>query len=154
MDIKVPCRRLICFSFLSLLLLASCTQIPLASEEQRNAASGFRPRHGTAGVYVFCKARVGGSLGANFVYLDSRLLGLCASGTFLYREVGPGRHILSTDLTQFRDTVIDVEPDRVYFIRLTAHGAVSFGSSKPLRLVSQEEGRQEVAKCKQAAANF
>lgn len=151
---KASYRRFICPVLLLMLLLASCAQVPLASEQQQSAAGRFLPRPGMAGVYVFRETGFVGSAIAYFVYVDRRLLGICGNGMFLYSEVAPGHHILSTDLTQFRDTPIDVEADRVYFVRLTAYLQLGVGSDAPLRLVSQEEGRRGVAKCKQAAANF
>ena len=154
MSLNASLRRLAFLILPSLLLLVSCAQVPLASEQQRNAASGFRPQPGKAGVYVFRETGFVGSAIAYFVYVDGRLLGICGNGMFLYAEIDPGRHILSTDLTQFRDTSINVESGRVYFVRLSAYLQLSVGSPAPLRSVSQEEGRRGVTKCKQAASSF
>jgi hypothetical protein len=151
---NAPFSHLICLLVLASSLLASCAQVPLASEQQKNAASAFHPRGGKAGIYIFRETGFVGSAIAYFVYVDGRLVGLCGNGTFLYTELEPGHHILSTDLTQFLDTSIDISPDQTYFVRLKAYLALGVGSRPPLRLVSQEEGRRGVANCKQAAAKF
>jgi hypothetical protein len=86
------------------------------------------------------------------VFIDGRLLGSNASGTFLVTEVDPGHHIVAAGYDQHD---LDAQAGQSYYYNQTVWMAMYDASTATgLEEVSASEGRRGVSKCKQASTNF
>lgn len=131
---------------ISAFVIVGCTPLQNASEEQRRSATSFRPRPGYAALYVFRPAGIIAAGGVYPAHVDGRVLGNNGSGTFLFTEIPPGHHTVAGTIAQ---TSFDAVPGKAYFVKQTVGIAETY-----VHIVSEEEGRAGVAKCRQVASNF
>lgn len=127
-------------------LVASCTPLQNASESDHARAASFKPRQGYAGLYVFRPAGIIAAGGVYPAYVDGRVLGNNGSGTFLFTEVPPGHHTVAGTISQ---ASFDASPGNVYFAKQT----VGIGETY-VHMVSSQEGRGGVSKCRHITSNF
>lgn len=133
------------------LVVCSCVSIQDASPNQSARASG-PPRPGTTKVFVYRPGRLLAGALVHRVFIDGRLLGSNASGTFLVAEVNPGHHVVTAGYDQHD---LDAQAGRTYYYNQTVWMAMYDPSTATgLEQVSEAVGRQGVSKCKQAATNF
>ena len=142
-------------SFASLLaaaLLSGCASVSMESKDKSDAAKTFRqPTAGNAGIYVFRSGSFGGSLKKD-VWINGRCLGESAPNVFFYEEVpGGAEHKVSTE-SEFspNDLILKVVAGVNYFVRQYIKMGVFVGGAG-LELVSEEDGKKEVAKLELAA---
>ena len=123
-----------------LLAISACTTVPRSSTSDDAAAKTFRTTANVANLYAY---REPGLLGAAVgwdVALDGRTLGLLTSGTYIFRQVQPGRHIVSR--LQIVKPIV-LAGGRNYFFLLAPSLAAS--ETKFVE-VSEEEGRAALSK--------
>ena len=100
----------------------------------------FRTTPNAAGLYVYRKPGLLGAAVGWDIALDGRTLGVLTGGTYVFREVEPGRHILSRlQIVQ----PIQLAAGRSYFFRIAPSLAAS--ETKFVE-VSEREGRAAVSK--------
>ena len=131
--------------------LGSCVSVPDASPRDRALASN-PPATGKAKIFIYRPSRFLAGGVTHRVFIDGRLLGTNASGTFLVGEIDSGRHTLSTGTDQHE---LNAQAGATYYYEQY----VWFGMGEPsnataLTQVSASEGRKGVAGCKQAVSNF
>jgi hypothetical protein len=131
---------------ISAFVIVGCTPLQNAPEEQRRNATSFRPRPGYAALYVFRPAGIIAAGGVYPAHVDGRILGNNGSGTFLFTEIPPGHHTVAGTIAQ---ASFDAVPGKVYFAKQTVGIAETYA-----HMVSDEEGRAGVSKCRQIASNF
>lgn len=134
-------------SLLAVALLAGCASVSMESKEKSESAKKFaRPSPGTAGIYVFRSGAFGGALKKD-IWIDGKCIGESAPNVFFYEEVkADAEHTVSTE-SEFspNDLVVKVVAGVNYFIRqFIKFGAFVGGAG--LELVSEEEGKKEIAK--------
>ena len=132
---------------ISVSLLIGCASVPMAPMEQDSALKAFaQPAADKAGLYVYRNSFVGQALKKN-VYVDGALLGETANKTFFYKEITPGQHQISTE-SEFSDNAItfQAEDGKNYFAEQYIKMGVFVGGAN-LRMVSEQEGMEEVRKC-------
>ena len=136
---------------ISAVLLTSCVSVQNASPSQRGLASG-PPGPGKVKIFVYRPTRfLSGGL-VHRVFIDGRLLGSNASGTFLVAEVDPGHHIVTAGYDQHD---LDAQAGQSHYYNQTVWMAMYDPSTATgLEEVSASEGRRGVSKCKQAANAF
>src|SRR5258708_2090489 len=85
--------------FVAIIVLSSCVSLQEASPREVQLASGA-PSAAKAKLFVYRPNRfLSGGL-VHRVYVDGRLLGSTASGTFLVTEIEPGRHMITAGADQ------------------------------------------------------
>ena len=122
----------------------------MAPVEEDTARKTFSaPREGSTGLYIYRNSRFGGALKKS-VYIDGDLIGESAPMTYIYREISPGEHRLSTE-SEFgdNDLVINTKAEQNYFVRQYIKMGVFVGGAN-LELVSEEAGKKGVLECKLA----
>jgi hypothetical protein len=130
--------------------LAGCATVPMATTTDDQLRKEFSPpSNGQAGLYIYRNSTFGGALRKS-VYIDNQLLGESAPMTYLYKEVIPGEHKISTE-SEFsnNDLIVKTEPGMNYFVRQYMKFGVFVGGAN-LELVPEEEGKKGVLECKLA----
>jgi len=130
-----------------MLILMGCSAIPLASPKEDEIAKQFQPSPDHAIIYVFRDQVLAGSAIAVTFFVDGKLTGGINDHDFRMIEVEPGKHQLSaTSNTGVVATLpIEAQAGQLYFVRATGWPR--------LMLVSSEEGKKQVRKCKLEQAN-
>ena len=130
--------------------LAGCASVPMAPADTDKAKKEFtQPTEGKAGVYIYRNSSFGSAL-KKTVTIDGLQVGETAPNTYLYRELAPGKHELSTE-SEFSDNTLtlDVQPGTHYFVQQYIKLGVFVGGAG-LRTVSEDEGKKGVMECKMA----
>lgn len=103
---------------ISALLLTSCVSAQDAPPSQRALASG--PAHpGKAKIFVYRPSRFLSGAVAFPVFVDGRMLGSNASGTFLVTEIEGGRHTITAGQHQHE---LNAQPGESYYYNQTVGG--------------------------------
>jgi len=128
-------------------LLTGCATVQMASKDQDVALKEFqKPAANKAGLYVYRNSFAGQALKKN-VYLDDVLLGETANKVYLYKEIEPGQHQLSTE-SEFSENTISFYADagNNYFVEQYIKMGVFVGGAN-VRMVTEEEGMKNVREC-------
>jgi hypothetical protein len=78
-------------------------------------------------------------------------MGQTAANTYLYKEVAPGKHTLTSKAENTDTLEVEVLPGTVTFVWQEVKMGVLYARSK-LRLVDEAQGKQGVQECKLAVA--
>lgn len=143
-------RRSAIMLMLATMILSGCAKVPLAPEEADRAHKLFAsPRGGVAGLYLFRDSMAGLML-KKTLYVDGERIGETAPMTYLYTEVAPGKHVISTE-SEFgnNELEIDTESGQLYFVRQYLKMGV-FVAGANLQLVPESKGRERVLECRLA----
>ncbi len=135
---------------ISFALLTGCASVPMAPLEQDTARKAFAsPAGDKAGLYVYRNSFVGQVL-KKHVYVDGVLLGETANKTYFYKEITPCQHQISTE-SEFSENAItfQAEGGKNYFAEQYIKMGVFTGGAN-VRMVSEQEGMEEVCKCRLA----
>lgn len=132
--------------------LAGCASAPLGSPQQDAMLKTFAVAPGSAGIFIYRNEVAGVATRMN-VYLDGVPLGQTAAKTYLYREVAPGRHTV-TSRAENTDTLdVHVEAGSLAFVwQQVKWGA--FSPRNKLHLMNQVEGRAGVLESRLAESRM
>jgi hypothetical protein len=122
--------------------LAACAQLPPSPQEIE--AKRFEAAPGQAVIYLVRDVPDFTDVGAA-VMLDDRLMGSTYPGTFFRWVVPPGRHEIRGYAGDSGHYVLDVSPDRVYFVQQSVTRFFPVPSSQSrFQLVPEPHGRAAV----------
>jgi hypothetical protein len=125
----------------ALFVVAGCSSVPLATEQENQAAKNFQSSSDHAIVFVFRDQMLMGAGVTTPFFLDGKLIGGINDFTFRRLDVAPGEHELgaSSNTGAFASLSIKAEASQIYFVRLTGWPRMS--------LVNADEGQRQVQKC-------
>ena len=126
------------------LLLGGCSATPLAPREKDADAKLFEPALRSAVVYLYRPDIRGGF---STIWVNSRLLGETVSGTYFRIAVRPGRTIITASGHDLGRIAIDTREEGVYFVEMRVSGESESDSSTVFRMVNEQAGKQEIARC-------
>ena len=139
------------FILLPIILCIGCAaKVPLAPSTLDMAAKDFIPVPDRSNIYVFREDGDEGQTILFQVFLDGRLMGGIAVGTFLLTETPPGNHAISTFSKENQDSVyLKVEEGKNYFLEI--EGKLGISTFRvTIKQVEEKVGRQGVIACKRA----
>ena len=127
------------------LLISGCAAIvPMDSQENDAKYKTFpKPTNGKAGLYIY-RDSVWGRSYKKYLYVDGKLFGETSNKSYIYTEVSPGTHQISTE-SEFSNNSISFEAKsgETYFARQYLKlGLIGEGAN--LKMVSAEEGKKGV----------
>lgn len=126
------------------LLVTGCASVPMASPAADSAAKVYATNSTKANVYIYRNETFGAALKMP-VTLDGAPVGETASKTYLYRQVDPGTHAITS---QGKDTLsLEATAGNNYFVWQEVKMGLVSGGSK-LNLVDEAQGKAGVAECK------
>jgi hypothetical protein len=161
-------RRVLLVTLLAPLvaLLNSCANITPASPQEQSLAQSYTPPSGKALLYVY---RPSSALRqeAKHVVINQKSIGITGSGTFLVTALSPGKYRISAggelielQVVAGRNYFIKQAPESEYLgnsVSTVIPGSGILRVESPSQffsasLVSEAQGRKEVAECIQATA--
>jgi len=131
-------------------LLAGCSSfkgpVRLATAERDAEAKSFVPVPGKASIYVY---RNQGYMGNEVITVDvgSWAGGRTTGKTFLRVIADPGEYVVAARGDETEELPIDIEGDRLYFIKLRVRPAPVTANAS-LQLVDDTEGMAGVRQCR------
>lgn len=123
-------------------LLAGCAAVPMGDTKIDAALKRFEPKSGVAGIYVYRNETFGAALRMD-VDVDGSHLGQTAAKTYLYKEVPPGKHTV-TSRSENTDTLeIDTVAGKLYYVWQEVKMGLLYARTK-LNLMGEAEGKKGV----------
>lgn len=129
-------------------LFAGCASVNMGDPKQDAALKEFKVAPGKAAIYVYRNESMGGAVKMD-VQVDGVPMGQTAAKTYLYQEVAPGKHTV-TSAAENTDTLeVDVKPGTLAYIWQEVKMGVMYARTK-LHLVPEQEGKKGVQESKLA----
>lgn len=131
------------------LALAGCASVPMGDAGKDAELKAFTAKPGVAGLYIYRNESFGAAIRMD-VEVDGQPLGQTAAKTYIYKEVPPGRHSI-TSKSENTDTIeVDTVAGKLYYIWQEVKMGLLYARTK-LTLMSEEEGRKGVLESQLAA---
>ena len=131
------------------LALAGCASVPMGDSAQDTALKEFRVAPNKAGIYIYRNESIGGGVKMD-VQINGADIGQTAAKTYLYKEVAPGKHKVSSKAENTDTVEVDVKPGTLAYIWQEAKMGVLYARTK-LHVVSEADGKKGVRETRLAA---
>ena len=95
--------------------LIGCASVPMGDAKKDAALKTFSVPADKAGNYVYRNESIGAAVKMD-VELDGQPIGQTAAKTYLYKEVAPGTHTISSKAENTDSVQIDAKPGTLNFI--------------------------------------
>ena len=128
--------------------LGGCASVPVGDAKQDAALKTFSVPANGAGVYIYRNESMGAAV-KMAVEIDGKFIGQTSANTYLYKEVAPGRHTISSNAENTDFVGIDVGPGTLTYIWQEVKMGFLFARTK-LNLVGEAEGKKGVLETKLA----
>jgi hypothetical protein len=139
------------YAAVSSMLLVGCASVPMESKESSDKAKVFgAPSQGSAGLYIYRAAGVGGALKKD-IWIDGQCVGESAPNVFFYEEVaGDKEHVISTE-SEFSPNELKIvtASNQNYFVEQYIKMGVFVGGAN-LKVVDEASGKAVVQQLKLA----
>ncbi len=129
--------------------LAGCASVPMGDPQRDAALKTFSTKPDVAGVYIYRNESFGAAVRLD-VEVDGKPLGQTAAKTYLYTELPPGKHTVTSKGENTDSIEVDTLPGKLYYIWQEVKLGVLYARTK-LHLMPEAEGRQGVLETKLAA---
>lgn len=130
--------------------LSGCASVPMGDPKQDEALKTFpAPTDHQAGVYIYRNESFGRAVKMD-VAIDGKDIGQTAADTFLYKQVAPGKHTVTSKAENTDSIEIDAKPGMLYYIWQEVKIGLWSARTK-LHLVNETEGKEGVQDCDLAA---
>ena len=130
--------------------LVGCASVNMGDAQQDAAAKQFTAPAGKSGVYIYRNESMGAAVKMD-VEVDGNALGQTAAKTYLYKEIAPGKHTI-TSKAENTDTVeIDAKPGVLYYVWQEVKMGILYARTR-LHLVDEAQGKEGVMETKLAKA--
>jgi PBP1b-binding outer membrane lipoprotein LpoB len=128
------------------LMFAGCASVPLAPQNEDQQAKTFTAKSNTAGLYIY-RNETFGAANKLKVSIDGQEIGKTAAKTYFYKEVQPGKHVISSKAENTSELTVDALAGKVYYIwQEVKLGA--FSARTKLQLVDEATGQKGVSESK------
>lgn len=134
-------NKLVCGIFLAVGLVG-CASVPMGDSQKDQQLKAFSTKPDTAGIYIYRNESMGAAVKMD-VTVDGNYVGKTAARTYLYKEVPPGKHVISSSAENTDSIEITTAPGKLYYIWQEVKMGLLYARTK-LHLVSEEEGRKGV----------
>ncbi|HEX8964400.1 MAG TPA: DUF2846 domain-containing protein [Rhodocyclaceae bacterium] len=133
------------------LLISGCASVPMGDPKQDAALKTFAVAKEKAGIYIYRNETMGAAVKMD-VAIDGQPIGQTAAKTYFYKEVSPGKHVISSTAENTDTIEVDAKPGTLTFIWQEVKMGLMYARNK-LHLVSEEEGKRGVQETALAASN-
>lgn len=123
-------------------LFAGCASVPMGDAQQNQALKAFKVAPDKSAIYVYRNETFGAAIRMD-VSVDDTVLGRTAAKTYLYKEVAPGKHTVTSSAENTDTVEVDVKPGAIAFIWQEVKMGFFYARTK-LHVVSEEEGKKGV----------
>jgi hypothetical protein len=129
--------------------LVGCASVPMGDPKQDAALKGFSTKPDVAGIYIYRNESMGAAVTMD-VSIDGKMLGKTAANTYLYKEVKPGKHTITSDAENLDSIELNTVAGKLYYIWQEVKMGFLYARNK-LHVVNDEEGKSGVLDTKLAA---
>lgn len=141
-------NKLLIASLTTSLFLVGCASAPMGDPARDAALKGFKAPAQGAGVFIYRNESLGAGVKMN-VAVDGKPIGYTAANTYLYTEVSPGKHTISSEAENTSTLEIDAKPGALLYIWQEVKMGFLYARNK-LQEVSAQEGQKGVLETKLA----
>ena len=120
--------------------LAGCASVPMGDAQQDAALKTFVVPKGKSGLYIYRNESIGGAITMD-VAVNGNPIGQTGAKTFLYKEVAPGKHTITSKAENTDTLTLQTQPGRAYFVWQEVKMEFAAARSK-LHLVDEATGRR------------
>jgi PBP1b-binding outer membrane lipoprotein LpoB len=131
------------------LLLGGCASVPMGDAKQDAALKTFTIAPDKAGVYVYRNESMGASIKMD-VSVDGKPLGQTAAKTYLYTEVTPGKHTVTSKSENEDALTIEAKAGTLTYVWQEVKMGMLYARTK-LHLMPEAEGKKGVLETSLAA---
>lgn len=131
--------------------LAGCASVPMGDAKMDAQAKTFVAPQDKTGLYIYRNESMG-AVAKMTVAIDGQTVGQTAAKTFIYKEVPPGKHVITSSAENTDTLEIDAKPGTLAFIWQEVKMGILSARSK-LHLVTAEEGKKGVGETKLVNSN-
>lgn len=128
--------------------LVGCASVPMGDAKQDAALKTFSVPADKAGVYIYRNESMGAAVKMD-VEVDGKAIGQTAANTYLYKEVAPGKHTVSSKAENTDTIEIDAKPGTLTYVWQEVKMGLMYARTK-LNLVDEAEGKKGVLETKLA----
>lgn len=128
--------------------LVGCASVPMGDVKQDEALKTFAAPAGKAGIYIYRNESIGSAVKMD-VELDGKPIGQTVAKTYLYKEVEPGKHTITSKAENTESLEIDAQPGTLAFIWQEVKMGVLYARNK-LHIMNAAEGKKGVQETKLA----
>lgn len=102
---------------MSVYVLGGCASVPMGNVKQDIALKNFNAPNdkNKAGIYIYRNEMLGAAIKMH-IRLDGKVLGSTAVNTYLYKEVEPGKHTISSGAENTDTLTIDTIKGKLSYI--------------------------------------
>jgi hypothetical protein len=122
--------------------LGGCTSVPMGDVSRDAQLKKFIPPSEKSGIYIYRNETIGAAVTMS-VDIDNLQYGKTASKTYLYKEVNPGKHIISSSAENVDSIEINTEKGTLSYIWQEVKMGF-FSARTKLSKVSESEGKAGV----------
>jgi hypothetical protein len=131
---------IICLAVLTIFI--SCATVPKGDPEQDVALKTFSAKSDVAGIYIYRNESLGLAVRMD-VEVDGEYIGQTVGKTYLYTEVSPGKHTVTSKAENTHSIELDTVAGKLYYIWQNVKMGVLYARAK-LHIMTEEEGQQGV----------
>ncbi len=124
------------------MVISGCASVPMGDPQKDAALKTFNVAPDKAGLYIYRNESFGCGVKMD-VAIDGQPVGQTAAKTFLYKEVTPGKHTVSSTSENTDTLEVNVNQGTLAYIWQEVKMGFLYGRTK-LHLVSEEEGKKGV----------
>jgi len=135
---------------LALAVLSGCASVPKGDPAQDAALKTFQVAPDQAGIYIYRNESMGAAVTMD-VAIDGQPVGQTGANTYLYKQVTPGKHTVTSSAENTDTLDVDVQPGSlVYIWQEVKMGMIS--ARTKLHEVSETQGKSGVGETSLAAS--
>lgn len=124
------------------LVLAGCASVPMGDPKQDAAFKTFQVAPDKAGIYIFRNENMGAAVKMD-VMIDGQTIGQTAAKTYMYKEVAPGKHSVSSKAENTDTVELDLKPGSLSYIWQEVKMGLLYARTR-LHIVGEQEGKKGV----------
>jgi hypothetical protein len=129
-------------------ILAGCASVPMGDAKQDAALKTFTVPADKAGLYIYRNESMGAAIKMD-VEVDGKAIGQTAANTYLYKEVAPGKHLITSKAENTDSIEIEAKPGTLNYVWQEVKMGLMYARTK-LNLVDEAEGKKGVLETKLA----
>ena len=124
--------------------LAGCASVPMGDAKQNAALKTFQaPTDNKSGIYIYRNEVLGAAVKMD-VSVDGAPIGQTVANTYLYKEVAPGKHTISSTAENTDTLEIDAKPGTLVYVWQEVKMGMLYARNK-LHLENDADGQKGVA---------
>lgn len=123
--------------------LIGCASVPIGDAKQDTALKVFMVSADRSGIYVYRTGSILGAMVKMDVTVDGMFIGQTASNTYLYKEVIPGKHTVTSKAENTDSIDIEAMPGTLIYLRQEVQMGILYARNK-LRLVDEVAGKKGI----------